>query len=40
MPARAGQVLGLERDGGLRLLGEGGQPFAVRFGEVHLRPVI
>jgi BirA family biotin operon repressor/biotin-[acetyl-CoA-carboxylase] ligase len=40
MPARAGQVLGLERDGGLRLLGEGGQPFAVRFGEVRLRPVI
>ncbi|MDI6769859.1 MAG: biotin--[acetyl-CoA-carboxylase] ligase [Anaerolineales bacterium] len=38
-PARAGQVEGLERDGGLRLRSPEGETFSVRFGEVHLRPV-
>ena len=40
MPPRAGQVSGLERDGGLRLLGMKGESFVVQFGEVHLRPVL
>jgi BirA family biotin operon repressor/biotin-[acetyl-CoA-carboxylase] ligase len=37
---RAGQVSGLERDGGLRLLGEDGEFFVVQLGEVRLRPVL
>ena len=37
---RMGQVHGLEQDGGLRLLSPQGQVFTVRFGEVHLRPVV
>ncbi|MBA4379934.1 MAG: biotin--[acetyl-CoA-carboxylase] ligase [Anaerolinea sp.] len=36
---RAGQVEGLDRDGGLRLRSPEGETFSVRFGEVHLRPV-
>jgi BirA family biotin operon repressor/biotin-[acetyl-CoA-carboxylase] ligase len=40
IPPRAGQVSGLERDGGLRLLGMKGESFVVQFGEVHLRPVL
>jgi BirA family transcriptional regulator, biotin operon repressor / biotin---[acetyl-CoA-carboxylase] ligase len=35
-----GQVIGLERDGGLRLLGENGKIVSVQFGEVNLRPVV
>jgi BirA family transcriptional regulator, biotin operon repressor / biotin---[acetyl-CoA-carboxylase] ligase len=35
-----GQVLGLERDGCLRLLGENGKIIPVQFGEVNLRPVV
>jgi BirA family biotin operon repressor/biotin-[acetyl-CoA-carboxylase] ligase len=35
----AGQVEGLDRDGGLRLRSPEGEVFSVRFGEVHLRPV-
>jgi BirA family biotin operon repressor/biotin-[acetyl-CoA-carboxylase] ligase len=38
-PVRAGQVEGLDRDGGLRLRSPEGEVFSVRFGEVHLRPV-
>ncbi len=38
-PIRAGQVEGLDRDGGLRLRPLEGEVFSVRFGEVHLRPV-
>ncbi|MDP3186346.1 MAG: biotin--[acetyl-CoA-carboxylase] ligase [Anaerolineales bacterium] len=38
-PVRAGQVEGLDRDGGLRLRPLEGEAFTVRFGEVHLRPV-
>ena len=34
-----GQVLGLETDGSLRLVLSGGEIKAVRFGEVHLRPL-
>jgi len=37
---RAGQVEGLERDGSLRLRSPQGEVFSVRFGEVHLRPVV
>jgi BirA family biotin operon repressor/biotin-[acetyl-CoA-carboxylase] ligase len=35
-----GQVLGLERDGGLRLLDKNGKIISVQFGEVSLRPVV
>ncbi len=35
-----GQALGLERDGGLRLLDENGKTISVQFGEVSLRPVV
>jgi len=38
-PVGAGQVEGLDRDGGLRLRSPEGEVFSVRFGEVHLRPV-
>jgi len=38
--ARKGQLDGLEQDGSLRLLSPQGQVFTVRFGEVHLRPVV
>jgi BirA family biotin operon repressor/biotin-[acetyl-CoA-carboxylase] ligase len=34
-----GQVAGLENDGSLRLKLEGGETRAVRFGDVHLRPL-
>jgi BirA family biotin operon repressor/biotin-[acetyl-CoA-carboxylase] ligase len=34
-----GQVLGLETDGGLRVVTSGGEIRAIRFGEVHLRPL-
>jgi BirA family transcriptional regulator, biotin operon repressor / biotin---[acetyl-CoA-carboxylase] ligase len=37
---RVGLVDGLEPDGSLRLVSPEGQTFAVRFGEVHLRPVV
>jgi BirA family biotin operon repressor/biotin-[acetyl-CoA-carboxylase] ligase len=40
VPARTGQVEGLERDGSLRLRSRDGQVFTVQFGEVHLRPVL
>jgi BirA family biotin operon repressor/biotin-[acetyl-CoA-carboxylase] ligase len=40
VPARIGKVEGLERDGSLRLRSQDGQVFTVRFGEVHLRPVL
>jgi BirA family biotin operon repressor/biotin-[acetyl-CoA-carboxylase] ligase len=40
VPARTGQVEGLERDGSLRLRSHDGQIFTVQFGEVHLRPVL
>ena len=40
VPARMGQVEGLERDGSLRLHSIDGQVFTVQFGEVHLRPVL
>jgi BirA family biotin operon repressor/biotin-[acetyl-CoA-carboxylase] ligase len=39
-PVFRGQVLGLEPDGGLRLLGENGKIVPVQFGEVNLRPVV
>jgi len=39
-PARKGQVDGLEEDGSLRLLSPLGQTVTVKFGEVHLRPVV
>jgi len=39
-PIRAGQVEGLDRDGSLRLRSPQGEIFSVRFGEVHLRPVV
>jgi BirA family transcriptional regulator, biotin operon repressor / biotin---[acetyl-CoA-carboxylase] ligase len=35
-----GQVEGLEKDGSLRLLSLQGQVFPIKFGEVHLRPVV
>jgi BirA family biotin operon repressor/biotin-[acetyl-CoA-carboxylase] ligase len=35
-----GQVMGLERDGSLRLLSQDGQVITATFGEIHLRPVI
>lgn len=38
--ARKGQVEGLEQDGSLRLLSPLGQTLTVKFGEVHLRPVV
>ena len=34
-----GRVVGLDRDGSLRLLLSGGEIRGVRFGEVHLRPL-
>lgn len=40
VPMRTGQVVGLERDGSLRLNSLDGQVFTVQFGEVHLRPVL
>lgn len=40
LPARMGQVEGLEKDGSLRLRSQDGQVFTVQFGEVHLRPVL
>ncbi len=40
VPARTGQVEGLERDVSLRLRSHDGQVFTVQFGEVHLRPVL
>ena len=40
VPARTGQVEGLERDGSLRLRSHDGQVFTVQFGELHLRPVL
>jgi BirA family biotin operon repressor/biotin-[acetyl-CoA-carboxylase] ligase len=40
VPARTGQVEGLERDGSLRLRSHAGQVFMVHFGEVQLRPVL
>ena len=39
-PIRAGQVEGLEHDGSLQLRSPQGEIFSVRFGEVHLRPVV
>jgi BirA family biotin operon repressor/biotin-[acetyl-CoA-carboxylase] ligase len=39
-PIQAGQVEGLDRDGSLRLRSPQGEIFSVRFGEVHLRPVV
>ncbi len=40
MPARKGSLEGLAEDGGLRLRGPDGHPFTVKFGEVHLHPVV
>ncbi|MGA2502920.1 MAG: biotin--[acetyl-CoA-carboxylase] ligase [Anaerolineales bacterium] len=40
VPARTGQVDGLERDGSLRLRSQDGQFFLMQFGEVQLRPVL
>jgi BirA family biotin operon repressor/biotin-[acetyl-CoA-carboxylase] ligase len=40
MPVRTGQVEGLEYDGSLRLRSARGETFSVRFGEIHLRPVV
>lgn len=37
---RKGLVDGLEPDGSLRLVSSRGKAFTVRFGEVHLRPVV
>lgn len=39
-PVCRGQVLGLARDGNLRLLDENGKTISVQFGEVNLRPVV
>jgi BirA family transcriptional regulator, biotin operon repressor / biotin---[acetyl-CoA-carboxylase] ligase len=39
-PYRIGQVDGLEPDGSLRLRSQQGQIFTIRFGEVHLHPVV
>jgi BirA family biotin operon repressor/biotin-[acetyl-CoA-carboxylase] ligase len=38
--ARIGRIEGLERDGSLRLSSPNGTLFTVRYGEVHLRPVV
>jgi BirA family biotin operon repressor/biotin-[acetyl-CoA-carboxylase] ligase len=35
-----GKLLGLQADGGLRLVGMDGQVHTVQFGEVHLRPAL
>jgi BirA family biotin operon repressor/biotin-[acetyl-CoA-carboxylase] ligase len=40
VPARTGELEGLERDGSLRLHSHDGQVFTVQFGEMHLRPVL
>jgi len=37
---QVGQVEGLDRDGSLQLRSPQGEIFSVRFGEVHLRPVV
>jgi BirA family biotin operon repressor/biotin-[acetyl-CoA-carboxylase] ligase len=39
-PVFHGQILGLERNGSLRLLGDNGKIIPVQFGEVNLRPVV
>jgi BirA family biotin operon repressor/biotin-[acetyl-CoA-carboxylase] ligase len=40
MTVKTGQLEGLESDGSLRLRSLEGEVFSVRFGEVHLRPVV
>jgi BirA family biotin operon repressor/biotin-[acetyl-CoA-carboxylase] ligase len=40
LPARIGQIEGLERDGSLRLRSPNGRVFTVQFGEVHMRPLL
>ena len=37
---QAGRLEGLGKDGSLRLISPQGQDFSIKFGELHLRPVV
>jgi hypothetical protein len=37
---QAGRLEGLGKDGSLRLTSSQGQDLSIKFGEVHLRPVV